>query len=222
MNYIEDDFLQLSGLQHYLYCPRQWALIHIEQQWVENIHTVLGNIMHEGTHNEFKTEKRGKLLITRGMQVASFSLGISGQCDVLEFHQEKNGISLYGWEGMWKPFPVEYKKGEPKEASFDEAQLCGQAMCLEEMLCCHIEEGALFYGKNKRRTIVSFSEELRQLVKNSCFEMHKIYQRGWTPNSKKKKKCSACSLKNICIPPKNNMKSVKRYYEDHYLCAEED
>lgn len=215
MSYIEDDYLQLSGLQHYLYCPRQWGLIHIEQQWVENLHTILGNIMHQRTHDEFQTEKRGKLLITRGMQIASSTLGLSGQCDVLEFHQNKEGIALHNWEGTWIPFLVEYKKGEPKEGRYDEAQLCAQAICLEEMLCCEIPEGALFYGTNKRRSNVIFSEELRTLVRDSSQEMHKLYQRATTPKAKKTRKCSACSLLNICLPVKSTMPTTKCYYEEH-------
>lgn len=214
MSYTEEEFLQLSGLQHYLYCPRQWALIHVEQQWVENVHTILGNIMHQRTHDVTQTEKRGKLLITRGMQVASATLGVSGHCDVLEFHQEEKGVPLHGWEGTWCPFPVEYKKGEPKEGNYDAAQLCAQGMCLEEMLCCEISKGALFYGERKRRTVVEFTKELRQEVVSTAKEMHQMYQRGHTPNRKKSKQCSACSLKEICLPKKSTMKKVASYYEE--------
>ncbi len=212
---MEQTYLQLSGLQHYLYCPKQWALIHIEQQWVENVHTILGNIMHERTHNEALTEKRGKLLITRGMQIASSTLKISGNCDVLEFHQNQNGITLHGWEGNWIPFPVEYKKGEPKEGNHDIAQLCAQGMCLEEMLCCKIEKGAIFYGKQKRRTSVEFTETLREEVTISFQKMHEIFARGHTPNVKRAKRCSACSLKEVCVPKKANIPSLSAYYEDN-------
>lgn len=211
----EEEYLQLSGLQHYLFCPRQWALIHVEQQWVENIHTVIGDIMHKRTHSEYITEKRGKLLITRGMQISSPTLGLSGQCDVLEFHQSEAGVPLFGWEGNWNPFPVEYKKGEPKEGNYDEAQLCAQAMCLEEMLCCTIQEGALYYGTTKRRTSVTFTDSLREEVASASVEMHKLYSRGSTPHKKKTKQCTACSLKEICLPKKTTMKSVSRYYEEH-------
>lgn len=221
MNYTENDYLQLSGLQHYLYCSRQWALIHLEQQWVDNIHTVIGDIMHQRTHDEFITEKRGNLLITRGMQIASPTLQLSGQCDVLEFYQEDQenqkalGVQLFGWEGNWIPFPVEYKKGEPKEGNYDRAQLCAQAMCLEEMLCCRIEKGALFYGTTKRRTPVTFAEDLRETVTSACTEMHKLYRRGHTPQKKKTKQCNACSLKELCLPQKSTMKKVAKYYEEH-------
>ena len=173
--YSEDEFLQLSGLQHFLFCRRQWALIHIEQQWAENLRTVSGELMHERTHDEKLTEKRGNIIITHGMRVFSRALGVSGQCDVLEFHRDDRGVAINGWDGKWIPFPVEYKRGEPKSGSFDEAQLCCQAMCLEEMLCCHIESGALFYGaryadvsRSNIRKICGFRSKTGQTRCTSC------------------------------------------------------
>ena len=141
MTYQEDDFLQLSGLQHFRFCRRQWALIHIEDQWAENFRTTDGAILHANAHNGDLTESRGDLLITRDMRVFSRTLGVSGACDVLEFHRGGTGIPLAGREGLWQPFPVEYKRGRPKEHDADALQLCGQAMCLEEMLCCEIPAG---------------------------------------------------------------------------------
>ena len=133
MVYNEDDFIQLSGLQHFKFCRRQWALIHIENQWAENFRTTDGAILHANAHNGDLTESRGDLLITRDMRVFSRTLGVSGACDVLEFHRGGTGIPLAGREGLWQPFPVEYKRGRPKEHDADALQLCGQAMCLEEM-----------------------------------------------------------------------------------------
>lgn len=162
--------------------------------------TVSGQLMHERTHNETLSEKRGDVIITRGMNIFSRTLGVSGKCDVLEFHRSNNGVPLNGWEGLWIPYPVEYKHGEPKTNNCDAAQLCAQAMCLEEMLCCEISVGALFYGKTKRRTIVHFTNELRSEVKAALAEMHELYERGYTPKVKPSKACNACSLKELCLP----------------------
>lgn len=144
MIYPEEDFLQLSGLQHFKFCRRQWALIYIENQWAENFRTTDGAILHENAHNGGFTESRGDLLVTRDMRIFSRTLGVSGACDVLEFRRGKTGIPLKGREGLWQPYPVEYKRGQPKENTADALQLCGQAMCLEEMLCCEIPRGALW------------------------------------------------------------------------------
>ena len=146
MSWQEEDYLPLSGLQHFVFCRRQWALIHIEQQWAENYWTVDGDILHEKAHDPEKRERRGDLLITRGMPIHSPTLGVSGQCDVVEFRRDDYGTALRGEEGLWVPFPVEYKRGKPKEHQADELQLCAQALCLEEMLCCPVPAGALFYG----------------------------------------------------------------------------
>ena len=143
MIYQDEDFLQLSGLQHFKFCRRQWALIHVEKQWTENYRTTDGAIMHENAHDGSFTESRGDLVITRDMRVFSRTLGVSGACDVLEFRRGETGIPLKGREGLWQPYPVEYKCGKPKEGTEDTLQLCGQAMCLEEMLCCDPARRAL-------------------------------------------------------------------------------
>ena len=119
MNYQEEDYLQLSGLQHFRFCRRQWALIHIENQWAENFRTVDGSLMHEKAHENGSSESRGDLLIVRGLAVHSSSLGVSGQCDVVEFRRNPDGILLQNREGLWQPFPVEYKRGKPKENNAD-------------------------------------------------------------------------------------------------------
>ena len=200
MEYKEDDFLQLSGLQHFAFCRRRWALIHIENQWAENYRTIDGAIFHENAHDADFRESRKDRLITRGVSVYSRELGVSGQCDVLEYHRGKTGIALPGKEGLWQPFPVEYKRGQPREDTGDVLQLCGQAMCLESMLCCEIPEGALYYGEIRRRITVAFTAELREKVKTMLHEMHQLYQRGYTPRVKPTKFCNACSMKELCLP----------------------
>lgn len=211
MIYQEEDFLQLSGLQHFAFCRRQWALIHIEQQWAENLWTVSGNILHEKAHDSRKREFRGDLLVTRGMQIHSTCLGISGNCDVVEFYQSVTGISLPGREGLWQPYPVEYKRGSPKLTDADRLQLCAQGMCLEEMLCCQILEGALFYGEIRRREVVPFTPELREQVRSMLGEMHTLYGRKYTPKVKPSKNCNACSLRELCLSKLSRKRSVAEY-----------
>lgn len=211
MNYNEDDYLQLSGLQHFIFCRRQWALIHIEQQWAENYRTVDGELMHEKAHDGASKESRGDLYIVRGLRILSPRLGLSGECDVVEFHRSESGVPIPHKEGLWLPYPVEYKHGEPKSGSCDAVQLCAQAMCLEEMLCCRISEGALFYRQTRHRQTVTFTPELREQVVCVAEEMHQFYRRGYTPKSKPSKSCNACSLKELCLPVLCRRKSTADY-----------
>lgn len=211
MAFKEEEYLQLSGLQHFSFCRRQWALIHIEQQWAENIRTVDGRILHEKAHDGSIREKRGDLLITRDMSIHSPTLGISGSCDVVEFHRGADGISLPGQEGLWQPYPVEYKRGSPKVTDADRLQLCAQAMCLEEMLCCDIPEAALFYGETRRREVVTLDDDLRGQVRKLLEEMHDLYRRSHTPKVKPARSCNACSLKDLCLPKLAKKRSVTDY-----------
>lgn len=212
MVYDEDDYLQLSGLQHFVFCRRQWALIHIENQWSENIRTIEGKILHERAHDASQREQRGDLLITRDMRIFSGSLGISGACDVVEFRRSKTGIPLAGLEGLFQPCPVEYKKGKPREDHANDVQVCAQAMCLEEMLCCSIPEGILYFGETRKRVKVPLTEELREEVRVALDEMHQLYKRKHTPKVKRTKACNACSLKEICLPALMKKNSVTAYY----------
>lgn len=211
--YREEDYLMLSGLQHFAYCRRQWALIHIEQQWAENERTVDGQLFHSVAHDKGRIEKRGDLLITRGLHIKSAQLRMAGICDVVEFHKSDKGILLSSYDGLWEPYPVEYKKGLPKTDEADELQLCGQAICLEEMLLCHIPAGSLFYGESRRRKTVEFTDELRGKVHNMAKEMHELWERGYTPKVKAQKGCNACSLKEICVPRLGRVKTVSAYIE---------
>ena len=209
--YAQDDFLQLSGLQHFAFCRRQWALIHIENQWKENLRTVDGDLFHTRVHDNTQRERRGDTLILRGLPVMSRKLGISGQCDAVEFHADANGIILQGEEGLWQPFPIEYKRGAPKTHDADALQLCAQALCLEEMLCCSIKAGALFYGETRKRESIEFTSELRTRVQSLLEEMHQLQNRGYTPRVKPTKSCNACSLKEICLPGLQRKRSTLSY-----------
>lgn len=213
--YKEEDYLMLSGIQHFSFCRRQWALIHIEQQWQENFLTVSGNILHEKAHQSDSREKRKDVLITRGMSVCSRTLGISGNCDVVEFHKNNKGVPLHGYEGLYVPVPVEYKKGKPKEHDADVLQLCAQAMCLEEMLVCHVPKGYLYYGETKRRLEILFDTELRENVSKAYEEMHELYRKKYTPKVKTSRSCKSCSLSELCMPKLNKDLSVKTYIQKH-------
>lgn len=214
MEYNEQDFLSLSGIQHFAFCRRQWALIHIEQQWAENLRTVEGELLHERAHDGYSSEKRKDIIVSRGMAVFSRSLGINGVCDIVEFvKDDDNGVSLFGREGKFKVYPVEYKRGIPKENEVDILQLAAQAMCLEDMLGCDIEEGFIFYGETRHRNRVQIAEVLRTQVKEICAEMHQYYERKYTPLVKPTKSCNACSLKDICLPKLCRKKSAKLYME---------
>ena len=213
MEYPEDKYLMISGIQHFKFCRRQWALIHIEQQWAENVHTVTGELMHKKAHDPYLTEKRKDTIITRALPVSSRTLGVSGECDIVEFQRVEDGIRLHGHRGLYHVYPVEYKKGKPKETEEDHLQLAAQAMCLEEMFSTDIPEGTIFYGETRRREIVPISAQLRKEVADILEEMHQYYDRGYTPKVKYQKACSACSLKEICLPELGRNVSVKTYIE---------
>ncbi len=189
--YLEDNFLQLSALQHFIFCPRQCALIHIDQIWEENLFTAEGRILHDNVHEE-RFEVRAGMRIERGMPLRSLELGLNGKADAIELHQNE--------EGQWLPFPVEYKRGKPKLDDCDKVQLCAQALCLEEMLNVCIPAGALYYGKTRHRLDVVFNEVLRDKTKDTAMRLHKFISEGKTPKPVYTPKCKKCSLISICMP----------------------
>ena len=198
--YPSEEWLALSGIQHFVFCRRQWALIHIERQWQENALTADGRIMHRRADDPFFTEKRKGVLIARSVPVSSPSLGLSGICDVVEFTASPEGVQLPGREGRFLPAPVEYKRGKEKHDHSDEAQLCAQAICLEEMLAVSIPVAYLYYGRTRRRVTVELDEALRELVRKAAAEMHAYYRRGYTPRVKPSRACRSCSLADVCLP----------------------
>ncbi|MBN2399424.1 MAG: CRISPR-associated protein Cas4 [Candidatus Aminicenantes bacterium] len=219
MRYSEDDLLPVSAIQHLLFCERQCALIHLEQVWDENVLTAEGRQQHDRC-DEMASETRGDVLIARGLYIQNLELGLTGKADVVEFHRAEaagmDAVPLKIADGFWKPFPVEYKHGRPKTGMCDEAQLCAQAMCLEEMLKVHIEAGALYYQKPRRRTPVEFSESLRQIVKAAAFKLHELIRNGVTPPAVNDKRCDNCSLKNQCLP---GCTSGKHLVNDYLLSS---
>lgn len=218
--YSEDEYLQLSGIQHFVFCKRQWALIHIEQQWTENYRTADGRAMHRNVHDAQFHEKRGDTLIARAMAVSSPRLGISGECDAVEFKRCTDGIGLFGYDGRYNVAPVEYKRGAPKTDESDMMQLAAQAMCLEDMLCCDITVGYLFYGETRRRQKVDIDEALRKRTQDALSEMHELFSKRYTPKVKRSKACNACSLKDICLPMLCSNKKASDYIKE-MLTAED-
>jgi len=209
MNYTEDDLLPLSGLQHLLFCERQCALIHIEQVWAENLLTAEGRIMHERVHKEGR-ESRGDVRIEYAMPLRSLRLGLIAKADVVEFHRNTECP-----DNIWQPFPVEYKRGKPKKDNYDKVQLCGQAMCLEEMLGVEIPAGALFYGKTRRRQDVDFDIVLRRETEDAAKRFHELVDSGHTPKPVYKKKCGNCSMYDLCMPKiVEKARSINSYLVD--------
>lgn len=198
--YTTDDLLPLSGIQHFLFCRRQWALIHVERQWQENVLTAEGRILHNRTDDPFLTETRNGVITARAVPIASYKLGLAGVCDVVEFSESPDGVKLPGREGAYRPVPIEYKRGHEKRDPCDEAQLCAQAICLEEMLVTSIPDGYLYYGETRHRVPVALTVELRGLVKDMAEEMHTYFDRGYTPRVKPSKACRSCSLADLCLP----------------------
>ena len=194
------DYLLISGLQHFSFCRRQWALIHIEQQWFENRLTAEGKVIHKRVHDASSVDIRGGIITMRDMPVKSERLGICGRCDAVEFSQSDNGITLHVRDGQWDICPVEYKHGRQKSGDCDRLQVTAQAICLEEMFCCKINEGAVFYHETRKREKFPLTDELRETVRLSFEEMHNMFNRGYTPTVKKHAGCNSCSLKEICLP----------------------
>ncbi len=188
----EEDFIPLSALQHYLFCPRQCALIHVEQAWAENRLTAEGRVLHEATA-EIGTEKRRGVRVVTAMPLVSGRLGVSGVADLVEMHKTD--------DGNWRPFPVEYKRGKPKAHRADEVQLCAQAIALEEMFRVTLTKGALFYGETRRRVTVPFDQELRRLTEQVAAATRTLLVEKTTPAPVyEKRKCNACSLVELCQP----------------------
>ena len=211
-SYKEDDLLLLSGIQHMAFCPRQWALIHIEQQWAENVKTIEGQHLHERVDDPFNKDSSSALVVWRSLNLISYELGLTGRADVVEFRKSDTGINLPGKAGKWIPYPIEYKRGKPKPDERDEVQLCAQAKCMEEMFGTEILEGALYYGETRRRTVVQFSTELRSQVEAYANEMHRLFEQGITPAPEYKSHCKSCSLIEICLP--KQMRGLKTASND--------
>lgn len=202
MNYSEDELLPISALADIVFCERRAALHRLEEIWQESVATIEGHHLHDKVHTG-EGESRGVVRIARGLRLRSLRLGLSGVADVFEFHrleQGAEGIVLPGVSGRWLPFPVEYKRGVVRHEKSFESQLCAQALCLEEMLNCHIPAGALFYGLSRRRKDILLTNELRHGTEEAAARLHHVVNAGVTPPAHYEKKCEKCSLLSQCMP----------------------
>ena len=212
----------LSGIQHYMFCPRQWALIHIEQQWADNRLTTEGQLLHKNVDNPFYRQKNGDTITLRSLHIASKRLGLYGITDAVELipsDSPEDSITHNRYPGYWKPYPVEYKRGHSKPDERDEVQLAAQAICLEEMYGINIPYGALYYDEVKHRETIAISEGLRKTTQQCAKQMHDIFKSGIMPKPVKASHCRNCSLKDICMPEMSDCTQVKTYlnnnlYED--------
>lgn len=228
--YCEDELWALSALQHLVFCERQCALIHIEQVWKDNPATLEGTHQHRRSDGDApRREVRGDLVILRGLPLRSLRLGLSGRADVVELHrvesrrspadqtEDEFSASFPGLQGRWTPFPVEYKRGRPKRNRCDEVQLCAQALCLEEMLGIRLAEGALFYGKSRRRHAVAFDADLRSFTEAASSKLHELLGAGRTPTAIPEPKCRSCSLLHVCLPETGRPGASARRYLDRAM-----
>lgn len=209
--YTEEDYIQLSSIQHYVFCPRQCGLIHVEGLWAENTFTTKGKILHERVDTG-EDETRMDRRIVRGLNIYSKRLGLSGRADVVEFITSNNEVV---------PFPVEYKSGKPKDNISDLAQLCAQALCLEEMLNTPVAQAAVFYGKPRKRLQVTLSPELRAATENIIHEIHQMIETRDVPRARYEKKCDFCSLQDQCMPRTTGSKKLENYIRGIFTTDEE-
>ena len=215
--YAEEQLLPLSAVGQYVHCPRRFALLHVEQQWEDNRFTAEGTLLHEKADSGLR-ESRGSVRIIRSLRLCSYELGVTGIADVVEFHRVASGdggASLPNATGKWKPFPVEYKRGAAIELEGYKAQLCLQALCLEEMLKTPISAGALFLGEKQGRITIEFTPALRAQVFEACHAMQRLFAAGETPTPSFGSWCKSCSLVEMCSP-KLSRRSARVWLEREF------
>ena len=211
--YTEDEMLQLSGIQHYVFCPRQWALIHIEQQWSDNSLTTEGTLLHENVDNPFHRETNGSQTITlRGFRLASPVLGLSGIADAIEIYPYENAPKTKPAllkSKLYDALPIEYKRGKPKMTDCDRIQVVAQAIILEEMLGIKIRKGAVFYWETRHREYFDISDELKEETIKTASNMHEAFNSNNIPKAIKKSQCKNCSLLDNCLPSLKGRSAIK-------------
>lgn len=212
--YKEGEYITIGEISHYIYCPRQWALMYLEQKWKENVWTLEGHIMHNRVHNPFLKEKRGSTFLSRAMPVISKELGVVGECDAVEFVADPTGIYIPAYKETYNIFPVEYKRGHPKEDTGDVWQLTAQALCLEEMLFTSIPIGYIYYGEIRRRITVEITDEKKNHIKKVVEEIRNYTAKGHTPSVKRRTGCKGCSIEEYCIPSLRKTSSVSQYLQE--------
>lgn len=214
MSYSEEDMLMLSGIQHYVFCPRQWALIHLEQQWKENVLTIEGMLLHQQVDNSAYRAKKGDKITLRRVALASKELGLNGFSDAIELQPVEcsdDAILHPVYPGYWKPVPIEYKRGRSKPDRCDEVQVAAQVICLEEVYGIHIPKGMIFYNEEKGRQEVVIDDDLRRFTQQCADAMHQIYNSGITPPATYTAHCRSCSLYDLCVPLLGTKPGVQDY-----------
>ena len=211
MTFSDEELIPISALQHFSFCPRQCALIHLEGHWAENVKTAEGRALHD-TVDSPGVYYVGSVRAVRSLRLSSSELGITGVADVVEFRRSSIGVMLPGLAGFWSPAPVEYKRGSAKVSDCDRVQLCAQALCLEEMLSIKIDMGYIFYGECRRREEVNFDSSLRSKTMDIIRQLHELFKAGVTPRAVYRSGCRSCSLVGICLPQTvGSAKSVSSY-----------
>jgi CRISPR-associated exonuclease Cas4 len=204
MKYSEEDMLMLSGIQHFMFCARQWALIHIEQVWSDNRLTAEGSLLHNVVDNPYYRQKNRENITLHGIRLASYMLGLYGVADAVELHPSTdpdNFIIHPRYPGRWLPYVVEYKHGSPKHNEVDEVQLTAQVICLEEMYNIQLSEASLFYFETRRRERIVISQQLRELTLTLADDMHNVFRSGkFPPPPQRLNHCHNCSLRDLCMP----------------------
>ncbi len=202
--YADEDMLQLSGIQHYVFCPRQWALIHLDQQWTDNRLTAEGSMLHANVDNPTLRETNGSPTITlRGLRIASPRLGLTGIADAVEvepFPDAPRSKKALLRSKRFAVMPVEYKRGRPKTTDCDRIQVAAQAIMLEEMLGVKVGQGAIFYWEVRHREYFDITDAMRADVERCSQEMHSILATGLLPAAHKTSSCRSCSLVDLCLP----------------------
>jgi len=209
-----DEYLMLSGIQHFVFCQHQWAMIHIEQRWAENRLTAEGQIMHNNADNPAYRQKNGDLITLRRVAIASASLGLYGFSDAVELIPSatpEKSVTHPSYPGYWRMHPVEYKHGRPKPDLRDKVQVVAQAICLEEMFNTVIPDCTIFYGDVNRRITFAIDNEIRDFTEKCAMEMHRIFDKGIVPDPVYKPHCRNCSLFDECMPKTPSQASVNNY-----------
>lgn len=218
--YSEEDLLRLSGIQHFCYCPRQWALIELEQVWADNHLTSLGQVLHQKVNKPEATERRRDIITLRSVPLASYTLGLYGLSDAVELHATKERIGHFvhrQYPGHWLPIPIEYKRGRPKKHNADKVQLCAEAISLEEMYQVDIPIGYIYYGETRHREEVRLTDTLREETRNIADEMHRVFINRSLPPANYHSGCRSCSLIEQCMPHLSDLESVDSYYKRYNL-----
>lgn len=211
---MEENLIQISGIQHFLYCKRQWALFYIENLWEDNHLTIDGDKVHEKVHNTNIKETRKNKIIERGTYISSEKYKLTGQCDVIEYHKDINGINITNKEDKWKIIPIEYKHGNGESVDIDKYQLIAQILCLEEMFQTNIEYGYLYYKAANKKIKIENTNEIKSAVIKIIEEINDYTRKQYTPKVKKSKKCNNCSLYEKCNPKICSSKNVRKYLEE--------